>query len=245
MKITGKKIIVLALLTTLTGNTVVAANDSDGKKTSDKEYSLVSPPVFYTKRAIAEYAFKALVTRNSQALINTFAPETIRQGIEIFGSRENLETACQEYLDLIPDKYISQRRRNKRVTVRMLTRDKDLIQINGNWYSTHNFDQISVVYTVSRLLDAVLARDTETIWLLLNAESQKRMMIESYGNRQTINSNLAKLCKDFIKDSDVEKIKTDKRSFLFNLLQGIMLSPRQFLTNVEGKYFVDASLFTE
>ena len=192
---------------------------------------------FDTREAIAEYAFEAIANRDAQALLNTLSPEAIRQGIEIFGSRENLEAASQEFLDLAPADSISQMRRNRSQIIRTMSNDRDLIQIDGKWYSKQNWSEISQARTISRFLDALLNRDTEALWALLSAETQARMNQDANGNQQTLKNNLTDLCKGFVGDAEITRVRANRNSAIIRLMGAF--SRAGIMTGVDGKYFIN------
>ncbi len=195
---------------------------------------------FDTREAIAEYAFEAIANRDAKALLNTLSPDAIRQGIEIFGSRENLEAASQAFLNLAPDDSIVRMRRNKSRIIRNMSNDRDLVQIDGKWYSNQNWSEISQASTIARFIDAVLARDTDALWTLFTAETQARMNQDANGNQQTLKNNLTDLCKGFVGDEEIQSVRENRNSAVFRLLGAF--SRAGILTEVDGKYFINLLL---
>lgn len=217
-----KKFFFSVMLAVFTGIVTVSAGENPG---------------FDSRRAIAEYAFNAFVNRDAKAMVNTFAPKTIEEGIKIFGSRKNLEIACQEYLNLAPDSYLKQMRRTRKQTIRNLANDRDLIQINGKWYSSQNFDEISFSYTMVRFLDAVLSRDTDTLWTLLTPETQNRMNKDADNDPQLLKKNLTDLCKGFIGDDHIANIKANRQAFIAQQVAAMYRS--RIMVNIDGKFFLN------
>ena len=216
-----------ALLATLTAIQIIVYAG-----TNDNEHR-----VFDSREAIAEYAFEAIAGRDAKALLNTLSPDAIRQGIEIFGSRENLEAACQEFLNLAPADSINRMRRNKSQIVRNMSNDRDLVQIDGKWFSNQNWSEISQAHTIARFVDALLDRNTDALWALLSAETQARMNQEANGNQQTLKNNLTDLCKGFVGDKEITTARANRNLVIFRLMGAF--SRAGILTEVDGKYFIN------
>ena len=197
-------------------------------------------PHFDSREAIAGYALEAMLNRDGKALLHTFAPETVKQGIKIFGSRKTLEAACQTYMNMVPEYHLSRMRKNKPAIIASLAKDRDLVQINGKWYSTHNFNAISLYYTISNVADAIIARDPDALWVWLDEETRTRLTADARGDLQLRNAKIIKLCKELLTDSGVKLVQADKRAYINSLIHKLLrgVNGKRILNDSNGKFLI-------
>lgn len=241
-----KKVMLSSLLAVCAGSTILLTGcscDSEKEKTEER----AQVPTFDTKEALAEYALNAMVNRDAEALLATFSPEALQQGIEIFGNRRAMKSAVQEYLNSKPDSEINQIRAalndpevKARLIAHLASDSDDLVQVDGKWYMNDgDWGEVASLYTVARFADAAIDRDVDAAWELLLPESQQNL-INRHGSLANAKNALSRMMLQITPDANAAR--NNRKGLIRSLMQEFTRrhpDGGQILTEVDGKYFLD------
>lgn len=199
-----------------------------------------------SKENVAEFASWAAINRDAKAALTVMSPHSLQQGIELFGSREALETAMQEFFDVTPAESLERMRvvlndpeAKRRFITSMTEEDDDWVQIDGKWYINDNFMVVMKIRIIARLVDAAAARNVNAAWELLSGGCKDRML-RKYGSEARAKNALRSYLRRIV--SETRLSVAQRRNYIVSLEEQFDRADdkgQKVLTKVGDKYYLD------